>query len=74
MSQKMFDNGLVAIRKSKVTLMLNKPIYVWMCILDLSKLLMYEFHYNYIKINMVTTQDYYLLTLIAGWMKLKLKN
>ena len=70
----MFDNGLVAIRKSKVTLMLNKPIYVWMCILDLSKLLMYEFHYNYIKINMVTTQDYYLLTLIAGLMKLKLKN
>ena len=49
MSQKMFDNGLVAIRKSKVTLMLKKPTYVWMCILDLSRLLMYEFHYDYIK-------------------------
>ena len=49
MSQKMFDNGLVAIRKSKVTLMLNKPTYVCMCILDLSRLLMYEFHYDYIK-------------------------
>ena len=49
MSQKMLDNGFVAIRKSKVTLMLKKPTYVWMCILDLSRLLMYEFHYDYIE-------------------------
>ena len=40
---------MVAIRKNKVTLTLNKPAYVWMCILDLSKVLMYEFHYDYIK-------------------------
>ena len=49
MSQKIFDNYLVAIRKSTITLMLNKPVYVGMCILDLSKVLMYEFHYDYIK-------------------------
>ena len=36
MSQKISDNDLVAIRKSKITLALNKPAYVGMCILDLS--------------------------------------
>ena len=48
-SQKLFDNVLVAIRKNRVILTLNKPPYVDMCILDLSKVLMYEFHYDYIK-------------------------
>ena len=49
MSHKTFDNDLVAIRKNKITLTLNKPLYMGMCILDLSKVLMYEFHYDYIK-------------------------
>ena len=49
MSCKIFDNHLVAIRKSKLTLKLNRPAYIGMCILELSKALMYEFHYNYIK-------------------------
>ena len=40
---------VVTICKSKVTLMLSKPAYVRMCILDLSKVLMYEFHYDCIK-------------------------
>ena len=49
MSHKIFDNYLVAIRTNKVTLTLNKPAYIGMCILELSKLLMCEFHYDYIK-------------------------
>ena len=47
--KKTFDNDFVAICKSKGTLKLNKTAYVGMCILDLSKVLMYEFHYNYIQ-------------------------
>ena len=35
--------------KIKITLKLKKLAYVGMCILDLSKVLMYEFHYDYIK-------------------------
>ena len=49
MSHKIFDNDLVARRKNKVTLTLNKPAYIGMCILELSKVLMYEFHYDYIE-------------------------
>ena len=49
MSQKIFDNHLVAIHKSKVTLTLNKPAYIGKYNLEFNKLLMYEFHYDYIK-------------------------
>ena len=46
---KILENNLVAIRKKKVTLTLNNAAYIGMCILELSKVLMYEFHYDYIK-------------------------
>ena len=49
MSQKLIDNNLVTICKNKVTLTLDKPGYIGMCILELSNVLMYEFHYGYIK-------------------------
>ena len=45
-SQKMF---FVVIHEIKSVLTLNKRIYVGFSILDLRKLLMYEFHYKYIK-------------------------
>ena len=45
----MLDNDLVAIRKSIVTLSVNKPAYAGMWILNFSKVLIYEFHYHYIK-------------------------
>ena len=49
MSQKMFNNCLIVIDESKVTLRLNKEAYVGMCISDLSKVSIYEFLYDYIK-------------------------
>ena len=48
-SSKIVNENLVAVHKIKDCLKLNKPSYVGMCILDLSKTLMYDFHYNYIK-------------------------
>ena len=48
-SSKIFNENLVAVHKVKETLTLNRPTYVGMCILDLSKMLMYDFHYGYIK-------------------------
>ena len=48
-SQKIFSKDFVAIHQIKPVLILNKPIYVGFSILDLSKLLMYKFRYEYIK-------------------------
>ena len=48
-SSKIFNENLVAVHTKKEKLLLDKPSYVGMCILDLSKTHMYDFHYNYIK-------------------------
>ena len=48
-SSKIFNEDLVAVHKIKETLLLNRLAYVAMCILDRSKTLMYDFHYNYIQ-------------------------
>ena len=48
-NSKIFTEDLVSVHKIKETLNLDRPAYVGMCILDLSKTLMYEFHSNYIK-------------------------
>ena len=44
-----FDNDLAAIQMHKSRLVLNRPIYVGVCVLDLSKHLMYDFYYNKLK-------------------------
>ena len=48
-SSKIFNENLMAVHMIKEALTLNRPAYVGICILDLSKTLMYDFHYNYIK-------------------------
>ena len=48
-SQKIFSKNFIAVHQTKSVLTLDKPIYVGFSILELSKLLMYEFHYEYVK-------------------------
>ena len=44
-----FNDDLLGVHCLKSVIKLNKPIYVGFAILDISKTLMFEFHYNYIK-------------------------
>ena len=46
---KYFSESLMAIEMKKTKVKMNKPIYLGMSILDISKTLMYEFWYDYIK-------------------------
>ena len=44
-----FDSNLNAVHMKNTEVYFNKPVYVGQSILDLSKTLMFDFHYNYIK-------------------------
>ena len=48
-NRKIFDEDLVAVHMVKKKILLNKPIYVGFCVLELSKWLMNDFHYGFIK-------------------------
>ncbi len=48
-SVNIFHKNLIAVHMEKTTVRLNKPIKIGMTILDLSKTLMYRFHYDYVK-------------------------
>ena len=48
-SFKAFERGIMAIHMLKSTVTLNKPIYVGQAILDISKAMMFNFWYGYIK-------------------------
>ena len=44
-----FSENLVAIHMNKTSILFNKPVTIGMSILDISKTLMYEFHYTFMK-------------------------
>ena len=48
-SVNIFHENLIAVHMEKTVVKFNKPIQIGMSILDLSKTLMYEFHYDYVK-------------------------
>ena len=48
-SHKTFDKNIVGIHEKKIWLTLSKPIYVECTVLEISKLAMYDFHYNFMK-------------------------
>ena len=50
-THKLFNKNFAANDEIKQVLILNKPIYVGFTVLDLSRWLMYDFHYNFIKKN-----------------------
>ena len=47
--QKIFSKNFVVIHQISPVLTLNKPIYIGFSILELSNLLMYRFHYEYVR-------------------------
>ena len=46
---KLFSENLLAIEMKKLKVKMNKPVYLGLSILKISKTLMYEFWYDYIK-------------------------
>ena len=57
------DLSTIEMKKTKVKM--NKPIYLGLSILEISKTLMYEFWYNYMKQNMLTLSNSAIWTQIA---------
>ena len=73
---KVSENNLAAIHEKKISLTLNKPIYVGFTALEISKWEMYNFHYNFIK-KKLNVLHYCLLILtvyVMKVMKIFIKN
>ena len=45
----LFGENLMGCEMGKIKVVMNKPVYLRQAILDLSKMVMYEFHYDYMK-------------------------
>ena len=50
-TMKLIDNNLAIIEMRKVKVKMNKPIYLGLSILDIRKITLYEFWYDYVKIK-----------------------
>ena len=45
----LFGENLMGCEIGKIKVVMNKPVYLGQAILDLKKIVMYEFHYHYMK-------------------------
>ena len=45
----LFGKNLMGCEMGKIKVVMNKPVYLGQAVLDLSKIVMYEFHYDYMK-------------------------
>ena len=45
----LFGENLMGCEMGKIKVVMNKPVYLEQAVLDLSKIVMYEFHYDYMK-------------------------
>ena len=53
-----FIENLLAIEMKKTEIIMNRPVYIGLSILELSKILMYEFWYDYVKPKYDEKQSY----------------
>jgi len=51
-NRSVFAENLIAVEMRKFEVQFNNSIYVSMCILDISKVYLYEFHHKYISREM----------------------
>ena len=70
---KWFSKNLIAIEMQKIKVKMNKPIYLGFLTLDLSKIVMYEFWYDYVKPKYGKKAKIVIWTQIALLFILKLK-
>ena len=52
----LFGENLMGCEMGKIKVAMNKPVYLSQAILDLSKIVMYEFHYDYMVPSRMTSQ------------------
>ena len=48
-TESLFDENLMGCEMGKIKVVMNKPVYLEQAILDLNKIFMYKFHYDYMK-------------------------